>query len=98
MPKIFSKTIIKLVMSPLVSGNYFILCFQGQSPLLTNFSILRGVKLKFGEGVNSEFSEGDFIFDTNFAKQNIFDKNIRFIVIFVNFIRPLFNKSDSMVT
>ena len=40
--------------SSLVLCNYVILCFGGQSPALANFSIFRGIKLKFGGGVNFE--------------------------------------------
>ena len=49
-----SKAVIKMVTSPLVPSYHVILCFQSQSPSLINFSIPKGIELKFGGGVNSK--------------------------------------------
>ena len=54
MSQIVPKTIIKVMTSPLVPCNYAILCFRGQSPTFDKHFISRGIKLKFGGGVNSE--------------------------------------------
>ena len=54
MSQILSKSLINLMTSSLVPCNYAILCFGVKVLLLTNFSIFRGIKLKFDDGVNSE--------------------------------------------
>ena len=54
MSEIVSKTITELMTSPLVPSNYVSLCFRVRVRLLTIFSVLRGIKLKFGGGVSSE--------------------------------------------
>ena len=54
MSKIVSKTVIKLMTSPLVPWNYVILCFCGQDLTSDQLFILRGIKVKFCGGVNSE--------------------------------------------
>ena len=40
--------------SSLVHCNYFVYCFGGQSPSFDQLFYFRGIKLKFGRGVNSE--------------------------------------------
>ena len=105
MPQIVSKTLTKLMTSPLVSSNYVILCFRGQSPtsdkLLTNF--LASEELSWNLVVvglgGVQFWDADFMFPVNFVKQNEFDKNYGVLCHFLtNFTRLLFNKSVAIVT
>ena len=86
MSQILSKTVIKLMTSSLVRCNYTNLCFGVKVQLLPNFPIFRGIKLKFGGGVNSETLISYFMsilpYKMNlikikelmsFFKQNLFD-------------------------
>ena len=79
--------------SSLVHYNYVIFCFGVKVQLLTNFSIFRRIKLKFGGGVTSETLISYFM--------SILPYNMNLIKIngvFIKFIRPLFSKSVAMVT
>ena len=96
MPQIVSKTIVKLMTSPLVPCNYVILCFQGQNPTFDQPFIFRGIKLKFGGGVNSETLISCFMSILS-NKMNLI-KIMGFISFLTNFTRPLFNKRVAMVT
>ena len=55
MSQIVSKTVIKLMKSPLLLCNYVIFCFGGQSLTFHQLLFLEGFSLikKVGEGVNS---------------------------------------------
>ena len=85
MSSIVSKILLKLMTSPVVPCIYVILFFGVDVQHLTNFPILRGIKLQLGGGVNSEMLISYFM--------SILNKKIKgFYVIFDNFTQPLFTK------
>ena len=94
--KLSSKTVIKLMTSPLspVITSFFVFAVKFQ--LLTNFSIFRVIQLKFGGGINSETLISYLM--SIFAKQDEFDKNNGFMSFSTNFTRALLNRNVAMVT
>ena len=70
--------------------NYVILCFRVKVQLLTNFSIFRGIKRKFGGGVNSETLISYFMSILP-HKMNLIKLKVC-MPFFTKFIRPLFSK------